>query len=77
MHLHWWGTWLIANSDHKSHDATTKDRRPGPLTVEEFLALDWNAIRVRYPELKGAWIYADKKSFKEVMIQLGQAARRD
>ena len=44
----------------------------GPLTVDEFLAMDWDAVRREHPELVGAWIYASETDMLQVMQQLGE-----
>jgi hypothetical protein len=62
--LHWWGSWLVPEQ--------STEPMPHPLTVEEWLAIDWDAIKAMYPELKGCWIYVEREKMLDVMYQLGE-----
>ncbi len=66
LQLNWWGSWLKAADKPGS----------GPLTVGEFLSLDWPGIRTELPELQGVWIYVTGSDFKQVAYLLGEAARK-
>jgi hypothetical protein len=69
IQLDWWGTWITV---HPS------DAPPGqrPLTIEEWLAIDWDAVARRFPEITqgGVCIYAKWDEKQEVMQALGRAA---
>lgn len=69
IQLDWWGTWLTV---HPSDEP----RGQRPLTIEEWLAIDWDAVAKQFPEFTrgGVWIYAKWDEQQEVMEALGRAA---
>ena len=60
LQLDWWGTWLGIEQVPN-----------GPLTLAEFEALDWAAIKTVHPEVKGAWVMAAAGDRLDVMYRLG------
>ncbi len=65
LQLDWWGTWL-----------GVEQTAGGPLTVEEFLALDWPVIKTAHPELKGAWLFVRSEQRRQILHRLGETQKR-
>ncbi|MHC4511424.1 MAG: hypothetical protein ACYTAO_21150 [Planctomycetota bacterium] len=66
LQMNWWGTWIAERV------------YPGekPLTVAEYQALDWGAIRQAHPDMIGNWIYIAAEEWLQVVQQLGEATSR-
>ncbi len=71
VQLDWWGTWVTT----KPKWAALGKR---PMTVEEWLAIDFDKVAKRFPENRqgGVWLYAKASEMIEVMEALGQAASK-